>query len=93
MYVGSLEVKLFLPSVSSLKEKRKIIQSIKTQLKNKLNISISEENNNNLWQMTTLGISCITDSHNNTKNILQLVLEFILRYGEVEVIEKEINIY
>ena len=93
MFVGSLKVDLFLPSVTSLKDKRKIIQSMKAQLKNKFNISISEENNNNLWQKTTIGISCITCSHTDTMSILNSVFDFILKHSEVEIINKEINVY
>jgi|YelNatPaOPRAMG01_1025707.scaffolds.fasta_scaffold138364_1 uncharacterized protein YlxP (DUF503 family) len=93
MFVGSLKLDLFLPSVTSLKDKRKIVQSIKTQLKNKFNISISEENNNNLWQKATIGVCCITDSQSDTINTLNSVLDFILKHSEVEIINKEINIY
>ncbi|MFN3966796.1 MAG: DUF503 domain-containing protein [Endomicrobiia bacterium] len=93
MFVGSLKVDLFLPTVSSLKDKRRIIQSMKMQLRNKFNVSVSEDNNNNLWQRTTIGVSCITDSYSDTMSILQSVLEFILKFGEIEITNKEINIY
>ena len=42
MLVGTLEVELYLPGTSSLKEKRFILKSIKTKIRNSYNVSIAE---------------------------------------------------
>jgi len=53
---------LFLPHCSSLKDKRKIINSIITRIRKRFNISISEVEYHNLWQRSILGFCAV--SHN-----------------------------
>ena len=49
-------VRLHLPAVGSLKEKRMVLRSLKDRLREHYNVSIAEIEHQDLWQRTTLGI-------------------------------------
>ena len=50
MYVSCCSIKFFLHGNRSLKEKRRIVRSLKDRLKNNFNISIAEIGDQDLWQ-------------------------------------------
>jgi uncharacterized protein YlxP (DUF503 family) len=55
MNVGVCKIRLHLPENTSLKEKRRVLKSITTQLKNRFNISVAEVDDHDLWQKAVLG--------------------------------------
>ncbi len=57
MIVGVIRVELFIPGANSLKSKRKEIKSIKDRIRSNFNASVSEIDNQDLWQRGSLGIA------------------------------------
>ncbi|MGE3919489.1 MAG: DUF503 domain-containing protein [Gammaproteobacteria bacterium] len=78
MFIGVLSVKLNLPEVHNLKEKRQIIQSIigRTHSHYK-NVSVAEIDYQDLWQSTLIGIVSISNEAANLQKILTKILNFI----------------
>lgn len=87
------KLKLHLPASQSLKDKRRVIKSITSRLKNQYNISIAEVDNQDLWQIATLGIACVTNSNQHVDEIISKVLNFITHnYPELEIVDREMEI-
>lgn len=94
MNVGVCRIELRLPENHSLKGKRQVIQSIITRVKNKFNVSIAEVDNQNLWQLTTLGIACISNQRRHTDETLSNIVRFIVQnYPDVELLGSEIETF
>lgn len=85
MPVGLLKTELYLPYCTSLKEKRKYLNSIKGRLKSRLNVAVSELEHQDLWQRSVIGVVTISSSGQVVDQILQKTLEEIERTipGEV----------
>ena len=93
MTVGVLKVKLHLPATRSLKGKRGILKSITAQVKNKFNVSIAEVDDHDLWQLSTLGITCVSNGGRHANEMLSKVANYIERIsGEAEFLDYEIEI-
>jgi uncharacterized protein YlxP (DUF503 family) len=93
MNTGVCKVKLHLPESQSLKEKRRIIKPIITRLRNIYNISIAEVEDQDLWQIATIGISCVSNNNQHVDEILAKVMDFIAdNFPNVEIIDHEIEI-
>jgi len=94
MNVGVCRIELRLPENHSLKGKRQVIQSVITRVKNKFNVSIAEVDNQNLWQLTTLGIACISNQRRHTDETLSNIVRFIVQnYPDVELLGSEIETF
>ena len=93
MNVGVCKVSLRLPENLSLKGKRQVLKSITTRVANKFNVSIAEVDDQDLWQVITLGICCLSNNKRYTNEVLSKVMNFIAgsRF-EVEIINYEIEI-
>jgi len=93
MIVGVCKISLRLPENSSLKGKRQVLKSITSRVENRFNVSIAEVEENDLWQLATLGISCVSNSKRHANEILSKVVDFISGSKfEVELLSYEIEI-
>ncbi len=61
MYVGTCEIRLFAPINQNLKGKRRIVKSLSEQIRSRFNVPVSKIENNELWQIATIGISTISN--------------------------------
>jgi uncharacterized protein len=91
--VGICKVKLRLPDNLSLKGKRQVVKSVTARLKNKFNISVAEVEDNDLWQLATIGICCVTNDKRFTNEILSKAVDFVVgSQGDYEMLDYEIEI-
>ena len=93
MNVGVLKISLRIVGNSSLKDKRRVVKSIITQAKNRFNISVAEVENNDKWQLATIGICCVSNDKRLINDILSKTKSFISNGRfDVEVIESQVEI-
>ncbi len=93
MHVGVCRIRLRLPENLSLKGKRQVLKSIISRVGNKFNVAVAEVDDQDLWQLATLGISCVSNNKRHTNEVLSKVVNFITdsRF-EIEVLDYEIEI-
>jgi uncharacterized protein YlxP (DUF503 family) len=93
MNVGVCRVKLRFPENLSLKGKRQILKSIITRLRGKFNVSVAEVDDNELWQLATVGLCCVSNNKRFTNEVLSKAVDFIVNGRfEVEILDYEIEI-
>ncbi len=93
MNIGAMVVRLRLPENHSLKGKRKIVKSIMSQVSNRFNVSVAEIDDQDLWQVATLGVSCVSNDGRHANEILSHVMDFIQAHrGDAEILDYEIEI-
>jgi len=93
MNAGIFKIKIHIPENHSLKEKRRIVKSLMSRLRNQYNISIAEVDDHDLWQIATIGISCISNSNNHVDQIINNIIKYIEQnYPELEIVNHEIEI-
>ena len=94
MHVSVCQIELRLPENHSLKGKRQVIKSITTRIKNRFNVSIAEVDNQNLWQLATLGIASVSNHRRHADETLSNVIKFIVQnYPDVELLSSEIETF
>lgn len=77
MKVSISTVVLQLPQSQSLKDKRRVLSSLTSKVRNRFNASISEVDNNEKWQIATLGIACVSNNSKHSDEMITSVLNFI----------------
>ena len=85
MVVGVLKVKLRIPENHSLKGKRGVLKRIQARAANQFNISITECDDQDLWQSAVLGFAAAGTSQPVIEATLQGVVDFIEALGLAEV--------
>ena len=93
MNVGVCRVTLRLPENGSLKGKRQLVQSLATRLRNKFNVAVAEVDDNDRWQIATLGVTCVSNDARHAREQLDRVVDFIQRSRlDAELLESEIEV-
>ncbi len=93
MNVGVCKVKLRLPENLSLKGKRQVVKSVTARLKNKFNVSVAEVEDNDLWQLATIGICFVSNDGRFTNEVLSKAVEMVVNsQGDFEMLDYEIEI-
>lgn len=93
MHIGVLKVRFRIHDNHSLKGKRHAIKPIITRIQNKFNISVAEIDDQELWQLATVGISCVSNSSRHTNEVLSNVMNFINSIsGDTEILDYEIEL-
>jgi uncharacterized protein len=91
--VGICKIKLRLPDNLSLKGKRQVVRSVTARLKNKFNVSVAEVEDNDLWQLATIGISFVSNDRRFTNEVLSKAVEMVVSsQGDFEFLDYEIEI-
>ena len=93
MNVGVCKVSLRLPENLSLKGKRRVLKSITTRVRSKFNVAVAEVDNEELWQLATLGICCVSNNNRHINEVMSKIVDFIFSCRfDVEILGYEIEI-
>jgi uncharacterized protein YlxP (DUF503 family) len=68
---------LRLPESASLKDKRQVIRSLTQRLRNEFQVSVAEVADNEAWQIGTLGVACVSNSHQHCREVLDSVMAYV----------------
>ncbi len=92
MIVGLCSIELRLAENHDLKGKRRVLKSIKDQVRNRFNVSIAEVDDLDVWQRSTIGVACVSKDRDQVEGTLAHVAAFIedLRLATVESVHTEI---
>lgn len=77
MVIGVCTVQLRLPAAGSLKDKRRVLASLKTQIRNKFNVSVAEVGYHDVWGTAELGVACVSVDGRYAHTLLSEVVKSI----------------
>jgi len=89
MVVGVCTLVLHLPFSQSLKDKRKVIKSLKDRLRGRHNISLMEVDAQDLWQRAVLGIAAVGDGRPPLEGLFARILAEVESQIPGEVVSHE----
>lgn len=73
MVVGICTIHIHLPLSHSLKDKRRIVRSLKDRLRGRHNISLAEVDCQDLWQRAALGIAAVADGRRPLERLFEII--------------------
>jgi uncharacterized protein YlxP (DUF503 family) len=71
--IGVLTLELRLENSHSLKEKRHVVEGLKTRLRNKFNVAVAEIDHQDLWQRATVAAVTVSSDHIHAEKVLRSV--------------------
>jgi uncharacterized protein YlxP (DUF503 family) len=92
MFIGVGRVEIFLPGLSSLKAKRRIIKSIKGKIRSKFNVSISEIDFLDKWQRSLIGIVAVSNDSKFLQSTFNQVLNKFREFKDINILDWNIKI-
>lgn len=93
MIVGVCTIELFLPANRSLKDKRRVLKSLKDRINQKFNVAIAEVADNELWQKSVLGIASVGNRKDQVNAVLDKVAGVIRGNPQVEIVQSRMEFF
>lgn len=87
MIVGIAKLKLSIPWVHSLKEKRMVTRSLVGRVRSKFHISIAEVGANDLHQTLIIGLSIVSNEVKRADSVLDEIIHYIESNTEAELLD------
>jgi uncharacterized protein len=83
--VGVCEIRFKVVGARSLKDKRKVLKSLKDRF-SRLNLSVAEVDDNDKWQACTLGLACVSNDTGFINSIFDRIIHGFEDEGETEIL-------
>ncbi|MBI3975044.1 MAG: DUF503 domain-containing protein [Armatimonadetes bacterium] len=87
LIVGVLRAELALGGTRSLKDKRRIIQSLLDRARREFRVAAAEVELQESWRRAVLGFACVSSEGQHASQILSRVAAMIERESEVMLVE------
>mgnify|MGYP001064588421 CR=1 FL=1 len=85
MQIGVMKIKLYAPWVHSLKEKRMVVKSIVTKIKNKFNVSAVEADEQDTHQTIVIAMCSVFTNGMQPDSVWNNIINFIEDNTEAEI--------
>jgi len=93
MNVGVARVRLRIPENMDLKGKCQVLKSIIGRVKSRFDVAVAEVDDNDSWQVATIGICYISNNKRHSNEVLSKAVRFIETGGfDVEMLDYSIEI-
>jgi len=93
MFVGTLKFEVIIPGSKSLKDKRRVIQSLQNKIKAKFNVSIAEIDHQDKWQRSIIGLCFVNSGQKEIENISQKIREIFIENGDILILNELSEIF
>jgi uncharacterized protein YlxP (DUF503 family) len=92
MFVGVLQASFLIRGSRSLKDRRRVVRSIKDRVRHRFNASIAEVGELDLRQRVTLGVAIVGNEHHFVEQSLDEVLRLFRGARDAELIDHQVDI-
>ena len=93
MVVGTLYIKLALRECRSLKDKRRVVNSLKDRLRNKFNVSVAEVDQQDMCQAAVLGVVQVSGDARYVRGSLENVVKAVRGFRGAQLADYSIEIF
>ncbi|MDD4859942.1 MAG: DUF503 domain-containing protein [Dehalococcoidales bacterium] len=93
MDIGVCKISFRIPENESLKGKRQVLKSVIARIRNKFEVAVAEVDDQDVWQIATIGICCISNDKRHANQVLSNIVNFIEgSHLDIEMLNYEIEI-
>jgi uncharacterized protein YlxP (DUF503 family) len=79
MFVALARIEIHIPDAASLKDKRRVLQSVSKRLRNQFPVSVAEIEAQEQWGLAVLGIAVVSGSGGHAREVVDAAVRFIDR--------------
>ena len=77
MVIGTLRVTIQVPDSQSLKDKRMVVRSITSRVRQTFAVAVAEVGDQDAWQSAVVGVACVSNNARHADEVCQKVLAYI----------------
>jgi uncharacterized protein YlxP (DUF503 family) len=86
--LGALELELKIEGSFSLKDKRRVLQSLLDRLRREFHISSAEVGDHELWNRAVIGVAVVSTHSGHAESLLQSVVDACDHNTDIEIVSQ-----
>jgi uncharacterized protein YlxP (DUF503 family) len=91
MVIGTLRTDLLIRESGSLKDRRRVVNSLKDRIRARFNVSVADVGDQNLWQRAVLVVAVVSNDGRFANEVLSKVLRLITSEPLVEMLDQRMD--
>ncbi len=91
MVIGTLRTDLLIRESGSLKDRRRVVNSLKDRIRARFNVSVADVGDQNLWQRAVLVVAVVSNDGRFANEVLSKVLRLITSEPRVEMLDQKMD--
>ncbi|HDM32830.1 MAG TPA: DUF503 domain-containing protein [Deltaproteobacteria bacterium] len=91
MVIGTLKVQVRIEGSRSLKDKRRVLKSVKDRISN-MNIATAEVEDQELWQVSTLGFATVSNDPGHANSTMDHLMNLLMRHPGMDIVDSHLEI-
>jgi len=92
MHVGVMQLELSIPDADSLKDKRRVILSLKDRIANGHNVSVSEIGALDEHRRSVMGLAMVSNDKRYVQGGLDKILDLVRSVSQVTLVDYQIDL-
>ncbi len=93
MIIGACTVHLYLPGVSSLKEKRGILKPLEHQIRSRFEVAVAEIDHQDIWQSSAIAVVAVATDAGHIYRLLEKIIHWIEGHAyQVQLVDWDIEL-
>ena len=93
MHVALLQVRLHLPGMGSLKDKRQVIRSILDRARSRYQLAAAEVDDQDVHRSAVLGFAAVSASESHAREVVGKLLDQIATHPVARLVDHELESY
>lgn len=93
MVVGTLNLRLAVFAAASLKDKRRVVRSLKDRIRGRFNVSIAEVGALDRHQQAELGVALIGNDGTYVESSLDKIVDYVRRDRAASLVDYEVELF
>ena len=77
MVIGTLQITVQVPESRSLKDKRMVVRSITSRVRQTFAVAVAEVGEQDTWQTAVVGVACVSNNARHADEVCQKVLTYV----------------
>lgn len=89
----SCAVQLYIGDSHSLKDKRRVLNSLKERIRNRFNAAVAEVDDHALWQRAVLGVAVVSSAVEHCDEMLTKIVNFVEGDPRVHILDYQMEVH
>jgi uncharacterized protein len=93
MIVGVLRIELAIGESHSLKDKRRVLKSLKDRMTQTFRVSVAEVEDHDVWQRAVLGVALVANESRHVESCLDKMVDWVRKQHSVTLIRYDRELF
>ena len=91
VHAVALEVEIRIPNSQSLKDRRQVVRSVVTVVRERFHVSVAEVGGQDTWQRATLGFAVVASDGRIAQQTIDDIERYLWSRPEIEVLDRSLH--